>query len=107
MAGCGICGAPANSREHVIPQWISSSTLKAVPSIDQTSVVLGTDGAPPRAVSQNFGDITVKCVCTTCNNGWINDLEETSGRSCVLSSLAPTSSWSSWTNSSRPTSPPG
>ena len=75
MAGCVFCGAPANSVEHVIPKWISKSARDAVPGINQTSVILDADGTPLRTVGQKFGDVTVKCVCTTCNTGWMSKLE--------------------------------
>lgn len=75
MTGCVFCGAPANSKEHVIPQWLSKGPREDIPGIYQKSVV-DLDGTILRDVRHRFGDITVKCVCTTCNNGWMNDLEE-------------------------------
>ncbi|MFD7978685.1 hypothetical protein [Streptomyces sp. NPDC059071] len=76
MTGCVFCGAPANSREHVIPQWLSKGPREDIPGIYQKSVVVDLDGTILRDVRHRFGDMTVKCVCTTCNNGWMNDLEE-------------------------------
>ncbi|MFK4694207.1 hypothetical protein [Streptomyces pristinaespiralis] len=76
MSGCVFCGAPANSREHVIPQWISRSVLEANPGIDQNTVVLAGDGQAVRDFTHRFGESAVKIVCATCNNGWMNGLEE-------------------------------
>lgn len=75
MAGCVFCGGPANSVEHVIPRWINKSVLEGNPGISQTQVILDADGSPIRTVPQAFGETVVGCVCTTCNNGWMNDLE--------------------------------
>src|ERR1039458_7843097 len=67
MSQCLFCSKPADSKEHLWSKWILNS-LKS-----QEPVILQLGKAPP---SKPFtGDVTVKCVCTECNNGWMSQLE--------------------------------
>lgn len=64
---CLFCGKPADSKEHLWSDWI----LKSLKSQDPIVQQLGK--APP---SKPFkAAITVRCVCTECNNGWMSKLE--------------------------------
>ena len=67
MSQCLFCEKPADSKEHLWSKWI----LNSLKSQDPIVVELGK--APP---SKPFtGDVTVKCVCTECNNSWMSQLE--------------------------------
>jgi hypothetical protein len=63
---CIFCDAPANSREHIFPDWI----LKLHGSDRPFRQKLG------RGETRTFtGDLTVRGVCNTCNLGWMSTLE--------------------------------
>ncbi len=64
---CLFCGKPADSKEHLWSDWI----LKSLKS--RNPIVQKVGKAPP---SNPFtGAVTVRCVCTECNNGWMSRLE--------------------------------
>jgi hypothetical protein len=63
---CLFCPNSANSKEHIWAKWILQS-LKHVSSIQHS---IGK--ATPKTVSSN---LTMKCVCDTCNRGWMSALE--------------------------------
>jgi hypothetical protein len=63
---CLFCNEDANSKEHVWPQWI----LKLLPSRRPVRQRLGTG----KEVTYS-GDFKLKGVCSTCNNGWMSELE--------------------------------
>lgn len=71
---CVFCNGPAGSREHALPTWLveamQATTNPALPFYlgDRTGV--GLQGNP-RATS----DLVTKRVCSTCNSGWMGDLE--------------------------------
>ena len=69
MRHCLFCENPANSREHVIPDW----TLQRVNVRDPMSQKLGDD---PEVLLQN-PELKIKAVCKTCNAGWMSHLEST------------------------------
>ncbi len=63
---CLFCSNGANSKEHVWPQWI----LQVLPARRPVRQRLGTG----KEVSYS-GEFKLKGVCTTCNNGWMSELE--------------------------------
>jgi hypothetical protein len=63
---CLFCNEDANSKEHVWPQWV----LKLLPSRRPVRQTLGTG----KEVTYS-GDFKLKGVCSTCNNGWMSELE--------------------------------
>ena len=64
---CIFCGQPANSKEHLIPDWILVALGGVKPSLLK---LRGRD-------TQGFtAPIVVRCVCKkTCNEGWMSALE--------------------------------
>jgi hypothetical protein len=80
---CVFCGGTPLTREHVIPQWLTNvlpeqerfrgqdqQIVLSPPKAARSRIVL-----PHRQMRQPFNAVTVKAVCTTCNSGWMNDIE--------------------------------
>ena len=63
---CLFCDNPANSREHVWPDWF----LKTLAVRKPVRSVL-----PSGRVFELTGDWTIRCVCRVCNNGWMSQLK--------------------------------
>jgi hypothetical protein len=73
---CMFCGMPANSREDIIPTWVSRQNL--VPPGTAEPVVYTSHGFPVNEwSSQTLAFLKIKAVCQTCNNGWMSRIEET------------------------------
>ncbi|MEU7415127.1 hypothetical protein [Streptomyces antibioticus] len=70
---CVFCGEKAGSREHVLPAWMAREAPKAFTESNGTRNVY-KDGRMI-VVPDKFATATVKCVCGTCNNGWMSNLE--------------------------------
>ncbi len=82
---CIFCDNPANSREHVWPNWLKHLVPRELPSrthyhsitewndeisaLEHTSFNTNTQAGDPH--SQRL-----KIVCTCCNNGWMSRLQE-------------------------------
>lgn len=70
---CLFCDSPANSREHVIPQWLSKRMnrrdykFRAGRYSEQTGAF-----ALPETTALTF---KTRQVCNDCNNGWMSQLE--------------------------------
>jgi len=67
---CIFCGQTANSVEDAWPLWltqrfIAPGAMEAQPGID----------APLKTWRVNRPELRLKWVCTTCNNGWMSQLE--------------------------------
>lgn len=63
---CLFCDKPANTLEHVWPQWI-------LPIAKNRNPITQKLGDSPSV--QHQGDFKIKCICKCCNNGWMSDLE--------------------------------
>jgi hypothetical protein len=70
--GCVFCGDVDLSREHVYPKWLRSYYG---PALRVLSIVQSPDGDTRRRPEVPF-DITVRCVCKQCNNGWMSRMED-------------------------------
>jgi hypothetical protein len=73
MRRCCFCGGEIASNappEHVIPQWVGRAYPGAMFTTRHTS--------SGRVTTGKVIDITVETVCTTCNHGWMSDLERPS-----------------------------
>ncbi len=80
---CVFCKAQADSREHVMPVWLTKDpryreivqpTMYTAP-IDTPYVIHDFEqAAKQRGAMPNRG-ITCRYVCGTCNNGWMSALE--------------------------------
>jgi len=73
---CMFCGMPADSREDIIPTWISRQNLLPPGTVEP--VVYTSHGVPLKQwSSQTLAFLKIKAVCQICNNGWMSQIEET------------------------------
>ena len=72
---CIFCGADADSREHLFPDWLND--LIIVDGADAHHfLILGGELAEQRQYgARNVASQTAKVVCRSCNNGWMSTLE--------------------------------
>ena len=63
---CLFCDNVADTKEHLWSDWILQG-LKRVHPIRQV-----IQKSEPR---EFYGDVRIKCACSTCNHGWMSDLE--------------------------------
>ncbi|GAA0451861.1 hypothetical protein [Streptomyces olivaceiscleroticus] len=70
---CVFCGEKAGSREHVFPKWLRKEAPKDFVDADGSRGIV-SDGKLV-TVPERFATAQVKCVCGTCNNGWMSRLE--------------------------------
>jgi hypothetical protein len=63
---CIFCPSPANTKEHVWPEWVLAV-------IDQDRPFRFELGSDPEFVFS--GEFKIRCVCGTCNHGWMSRLE--------------------------------
>ena len=74
---CAFCSQPANSKEHVWPDWLrrTEDIRAALPH-----VLAEQRGAGAPEVVRQYEDQPYKMktgyVCKTCNHGWMSDLEQ-------------------------------
>lgn len=70
---CLFCGAPCNSREHVIPEWLSK-TMEIRDFAFQPAHFTEGKGLElrPQIKCEHF---RTRQVCKKCNSGWMSDLE--------------------------------
>jgi len=71
MRQCLFCERNANTREHVLPDWI----LERLKGKRKMAIAGYVDGRPVRVIGIK-PELKAKFVCKTCNNGWICSLEE-------------------------------
>src|SRR3989337_3115102 len=78
---CIFCDQPANSKEHFWPEWMHS-LLPQLPDPTHGREVHDYNphtGVKKRGVRGRPGavhTIKIRAVCETCNNGWMNCLEQ-------------------------------
>jgi hypothetical protein len=64
---CIFCTNPADSREHLWPDWVLQTLGHRKPIIRSIE---------ERRLGKAFhGPVKIKCVCTSCNEGWMSTLE--------------------------------
>lgn len=68
---CIFCGAPADSREHLLPNWLGS----IFPS-DEPAVHFREVGGVKKSWQRARFDEKTKVVCKECNEGWMSQLEQ-------------------------------
>jgi hypothetical protein len=70
MRQCLFCDQVANSREHVWPAWV----LRKLKITRPMRHIIGKQSVKilPKA------ELLIKCVCKSCNGGWMHDLEDES-----------------------------
>lgn len=73
---CVFCGAPADSQEHVWPNWAAPMLADQGPLPHLHQII--QEGRPneERRYSKDAYSVTVGVVCERCNNGWMSALEE-------------------------------
>ncbi|MEW2153173.1 hypothetical protein OH749_31305 (plasmid) [Streptomyces albidoflavus] len=71
---CVFCGGRAGSSEHVLPLWLRRQVPEEFAKADGTRTIRTRQGEL-RLIAERFATATVKCVCSTCNNGWMSTLE--------------------------------
>lgn len=67
---CIFCGGTKLTKEHVLPDWLA----EVVPKPDSATRTVGVAPQAKSNPGRLFTD-TVRCVCSTCNSGWMSDLE--------------------------------
>lgn len=78
-SGCVWCGGRPLTREHLLPQWLSEVLVDLRPAPEgfdsayESTLAGGVDVA--RTHPSLRPEMVVKTVCTSCNNGWMADLE--------------------------------
>jgi len=72
MRSCLFCLAPANSLEDAWPQWITKQFKGRRPS--EVHAERGGKKLKPWRTLQP--ELTIRCVCRGCNNGWMSQLEQ-------------------------------
>jgi hypothetical protein len=73
---CMFCGDPADSREDIIPSWLSRQSL--VPPGTARPVTYSSHGATVKEwSSQTLAFLKIKAVCRQCNNGWMSRIDQT------------------------------
>jgi hypothetical protein len=83
MAGpgqaCMWCGRSPVTNEHLVPQWVSAIVSVVSPSDDGYDTRLVVSDGREQELQFDFAssllNIAVKAVCTQCNSGWMNSLE--------------------------------
>jgi len=87
---CVWCGSPANSKEHVYPQWLrkfigpssyiakhggyQAATPRLIARTDPDGHLVEYEVARGRQ-TPNLHEVQVKQVCKNCNNQWMSQLE--------------------------------
>jgi hypothetical protein len=70
---CLFCGAPCNSREHVIPEWLSKAMEIRDFAFQPAHFTEGKGlELRPAIKCEHF---RTRQVCKKCNSGWMSDLE--------------------------------
>lgn len=76
---CAFCGRPGLTLEHVFPQWLVGAlpTQEAWRGQDRFRVIWPGQAQPlpRREIPESFTKSRVRCVCRSCNGGWLSDLE--------------------------------
>jgi len=70
MRTCIFCGSTPLTREHIFPKWI----VEMFPAGEYSHGMGGTDTATQQWNKRNM-DSTVRCVCGSCNGGWMSAIE--------------------------------
>lgn len=68
---CVFCGATPLTKEHTLPRWLKSALP---PGGSRALHIRETESTRVQHVASAL-EATVKIVCASCNNGWMNRLE--------------------------------
>ncbi len=73
---CVFCQAPLPlTNEHVFPWWVRSGDDQTTKSVYVRESGRATGERWGHSRAGNPRDVQAKAVCATCNNGWMNDLD--------------------------------
>lgn len=89
QGACVFCSGSNLTKQHVVPNWISSCLPSSpyVQNITNTSlgfvvgqkeVFLGAGDVFDKTHNAQFGQVKVRNVCLSCNGGWMSQLEQKS-----------------------------
>ena len=81
MGKCIFCGFEGKlTREHIWADWLRAYIPKDMTSYEAGKVTVNMPGIPDKVAAKKIaGDPhsrRVKCVCGTCNSGWMSQLQE-------------------------------
>lgn len=68
---CIFCGASADDREHLLPEWLKGILPSDVTATYTRQIV----GEEPKSWKRKPFSEKAKFVCNDCNQGWMSDLE--------------------------------
>lgn len=69
MRSCHFCDSAADSKEHAWPKWLASQFRGSA------SVLDAQIGDRKYSSRSQFPEVTVRSICSECNNGWMSKLE--------------------------------
>jgi hypothetical protein len=72
---CAFCGRRADSQEHVIPRWLRNHVPEGSAVVPHRRGALHPTEYSHSWIAPNL-DLKVGVVCRVCNQGWMNDVEE-------------------------------
>lgn len=72
---CIFCGADADSREHIFPNWLNDMIVVDGADAHQFLVLSGKLTQQRNYRARNSASQTARVVCGPCNNGWMSSLE--------------------------------
>jgi hypothetical protein len=72
---CVFCGEPADSQEHVWPDWAAPMLADEGPLQHFHHIVQEGRPSEERRYTKDAYSVTVGVVCKGCNNGWMSELE--------------------------------
>jgi hypothetical protein len=73
---CVFCGARADSREHIFPDWLNDLLIGDEFQTEYSSIQLGQIAEERKYPSKRGAGHRSRVVCTSCNNHWMSDLEK-------------------------------
>ena len=81
MGKCVFCGAVGKlTREHIWADWLRAYIPKTMTSYEAGKVTINLPGIPDKIEGKKIGgdphSRRVKCVCGSCNSGWMSGLQE-------------------------------
>lgn len=74
MRICIFCGGPAATKEHILASWLMD-VLTAKTQTTHVVMTIGTEGHKPFVLRGKGAGLAVKCLCASCNSGWMSALE--------------------------------
>ena len=81
MRECIFCGATSDiTREHIWADWLKEYIAKDIDGYQAATITINQPGVAStvreKKISGDPRSRKVKCVCGSCNNGWMSQLQE-------------------------------